>query len=131
MRLQVFCKKVVLKNFVKLAGKHLFHSFFLILELVALSIFRFRNTCFPANFERLLRKSYTDTAWKVPKYRVFLVRIFPYPGWIRRFTDQKKLRIWTLSTQWELLSGTAQVLTRFFKVLFGQLFIQLKDAGDK
>ena len=34
------------------------------------------------------------------KYGVFLVRIFAYSVWIRKNTDQKKLRIWTLFTQW-------------------------------
>ena len=46
---------------------------------------------------------------KRPNTELFLVRIFPYLDWIRRFTlysvqirgnmDQKKLRIWTLFTQ--------------------------------
>ena len=31
------------------------------------------------------------TAWKVSKYELFLVRIFPHLGWIRRYT--KDLRI--------------------------------------
>ena len=33
------------------------------------------------------------TAWKVSQYGDFLIRIFPY-------LDQKKLRIWTIFTQW-------------------------------
>ena len=46
---------------------------------------------------------------KCPNTEFFLVRIFPHSGWIRRDsysdltrknTDQKKLRIWTLFTQW-------------------------------
>ena len=51
-----------------------------------------------------------NTAWKMSKYGVFLVRIFPHSDWIRRDTpsysarmrentDQKKLRIWTLFTK--------------------------------
>ena len=28
-----------------------------------------------------------STAWKVSKYGAFLVRIFPYLDWIRKFTD--------------------------------------------
>ena len=31
----------------------------------------------------------TYTAWKVSKYGIFLVRIFPYFGWILENTDQK------------------------------------------
>ena len=55
----------------------------------------------------------TFTAWKVSKYGVSLVRIFPYRTeyWIslrispysvrmRENMDQKKLRIWTLFMQW-------------------------------
>ena len=38
----------------------------------------------------------TITAWKVSKYRVFLVCIFLYSDWIPENMDQKKLRIWTL-----------------------------------
>ena len=34
----------------------------------------------------------SDTAWKVSKYGVFLVRIFPHSDWIRRDTE-KILRI--------------------------------------
>ena len=30
----------------------------------------------------------------------FLVRIFPHSDWIGRDTDQKKLRIWSILTQW-------------------------------
>ena len=30
------------------------------------------------------------TVWKVSKYGVFLVRIFPYPDWIQENADQKK-----------------------------------------
>ena len=35
---------------------------------------------------------------------VFLVRIFLYSDWIQKNTDQKKLRIWTLFTQWSALN---------------------------
>ena len=34
------------------------------------------------------QKSHPDTAWKVSKYGVFLVLIFPYSDWIQRFTQQ-------------------------------------------
>ena len=34
----------------------------------------------------------------------FLVRIFLYSDWIQENTDRKKLRIWTLFTQWHIRS---------------------------
>ena len=37
--------------------------------------------------------------WKFPNAEFFLVRIFLYLVRMRENTDQKKLRIWTLSTQ--------------------------------
>ena len=40
---------------------------------------------------------------KCPHTEVFLVRIFPYSVRIRENTDQKKLRFWTLFTQYILL----------------------------
>ena len=50
------------------------------------------------------------TAWKVSKYGVFLVRIFPYLEWMNkeiypvnlhaRNYEPEKLRIWTIFTQW-------------------------------
>ena len=49
------------------------------------------------------------TALKGSKYGVFsgfsgdLIRKSPYSAWIQENTDQKKLRIWTLSTQWAVL----------------------------
>ena len=47
--------------------------------------------------------SFAITAWKVFKYGVFLFRIFPYSVRMQENTDQKKLRIWTIFTQWMLL----------------------------
>ena len=47
--------------------------------------------------------SFAITAWKVFKYGVFLSRIFPYSVRMQENTDQKKLRIWTIFTQWMLL----------------------------
>ena len=44
-------------------------------------------------FQGLTPPCITFTAWKVSRYEVFLVRM-------RENTDQKKLRIWTLFTQW-------------------------------
>ena len=37
---------------------------------------------------------------KCPNTEFFLVRIFPHSDWIRRDTDQKKLRICTFFTRW-------------------------------
>ena len=55
------------------------------------------------------------TAWKLSKYGVFLVHIFPHLDWIWRFNPYssafisnagkcrpEKLRIWTIFTQWAL-----------------------------
>ena len=41
---------------------------------------------------------------KCPNMEFFLVCVFPYSVQIREQTDQKKLRIWTLFTQWWLTS---------------------------
>ena len=65
-----------------------------------------RHRCFPLSFQFFQRQLFFScslelgghllgifrTAWKVSKYEVFLVRIFPY-------SDHKKLHIWTLFTQ--------------------------------
>ena len=53
-----------------------------------------------------------STAWKVSKYEVFLVRVFLYSVRIQENTDQKKLRIWTLFTQWSFC-----LLSIFFMAL--------------
>ena len=45
---------------------------------------------------------------KGPNTELFLVRIFPYLYWIRENTDQKKLRIWTLFTQWKCVENLVQ-----------------------
>ena len=39
-----------------------------------------------------------NTVWKVPKYGVFLVRIFLYLLQIQKNMDQKNLHIWSLFT---------------------------------
>ena len=43
--------------------------------------------------------TFASTVWKVSKYGVFFVGNFLYSDWIQEGKDQKKLRIWTLSTQ--------------------------------
>ena len=43
---------------------------------------------------------------KCPNTEFFLVRIFPY-------SDQKKLRIWTLFTQWYFLTNSANETTKY------------------
>ena len=40
---------------------------------------------------------------RCPNTEFFLVRIFLYLFWMQENTDQKKLRIWTLFTQWRKL----------------------------
>ena len=56
-RQEVFCKKGILKNFAKFAGKHLFQSFFFNkVAGLALAIFlkqRHWHRCFPVNFAKL------------------------------------------------------------------------------
>ena len=57
------------------------------------------------------------TAWKVSKYGVFLVRIFLYSDWIQENANQKKLRIWTLFTQYSLVSYELTAITSKYPVL--------------
>ena len=54
------------------------------------------------NFEK--NCSVEDTAWKVSKYGVFSG---PYSVRIRGNTDQKKIHIWALFTQWELWTAAS------------------------
>ena len=55
----MFCKKVVLKNFTKLTGKHLCHNLFFNkdagLRPATLLKKRLWHRCFPVNFVKLLR----------------------------------------------------------------------------
>ena len=53
----------------------------------------------------LLMFSITDTVWNVFKYGVLSGPYFPAFG---LNTDQKKLRIWTIFTQWEAYLGPCQ-----------------------
>ena len=74
---------------------------------------------------------------KCPNTDVFLVRIFLYSDWInlrkspylvriQENTDQKKLRIWTLFTQWMLLRVFQKCgKLSEFKIIFN------KTAGSK
>ena len=48
---------------------------------------------------------------KYPNTDFFLVHILLYSDWIQENTDQKKIRIWTLLTQWYL-----QLTTDFFSL---------------
>ena len=52
----------------------------------------FQTTKF-SSFKRSLRE-------KCPNAEFFLVYIFLYSDWIQENTDEKKLRIWALFTQW-------------------------------
>ena len=77
----------------------------------------FSGRIFP-HLERIRR----DTAWKCLNTEIFLVRIFPHSGriWKCTNTDQKKLRIWTLSTQ-----------RKFIKTKLRSLFRTLSNMLDK
>ena len=59
---KVFCKKGVLRNFVKFAGKHLCQSLFLnkVAALRPATLFQKRlwHRCFPVNFTKFLRTSF-------------------------------------------------------------------------
>ena len=58
-RPEVFCKKVVLENFTKFTGKHLYQRLFSIrvadLRLATLLKMRLWQGCFPVNFAKYLR----------------------------------------------------------------------------
>ena len=56
-RLEVFCKKGVLRNFTKLTGKHLCQS--LIFNKAA----GLRHRCFPVNFAKFLRTPFCRTPY--------------------------------------------------------------------
>ena len=45
--------------------------------------------------------SFRSTGWKCPNTELFLVRIFVYSVRIQENMDEKKLRMWTLFTQWK------------------------------
>ena len=67
-RLEVFCRKGVLRNFEKFAGKHLCHSLLFNkvggLRTVALLKKRFWCRCFPVNFLKFLKTpSITEHLW--------------------------------------------------------------------
>ena len=52
-RMEVFCKKGVLRNFAKITGKHLCQSLF----FNKVAGLRPVRRCFPVNFEKFLRTS--------------------------------------------------------------------------
>ena len=56
---------------------------------------------------------------KCPGMEFFLVRIFPHSDWIRENTDQKNLRIWTLSTQCVSSASIRQFMyVNLWKIVF-------------
>ena len=61
---EVFCKKGVFKNFVKVTGKHLCWSFFLNkisgLQSTTLLKKRLHHKCFPVNFAKFLRTAFIE-----------------------------------------------------------------------
>ena len=72
---------------------YLFHSilFFSISSYCELNI---------ANHEQSFKWLGPSLREKCPNPEFFLARIFLYSDWIQENTDQEKLHIWTLSTQW-------------------------------
>ena len=60
-RPKVFCKKGVLRNFVKFTGKHLCQSHFF--NKVALLKKRLRHRCFPVNFAKFLRTPFLQNTF--------------------------------------------------------------------
>ena len=60
-RLEMLCRKDVLRNFAKFTGKHLCQSLFLIkLHVLGLNFFQKRlcYKCFPVNFPKFLRRPF-------------------------------------------------------------------------
>ena len=53
-----------------------------------------------ANHEQSFKWLGPSLREKCPNPEFFLARIFLYSDWIQENTDQEKLHIWTLSTQW-------------------------------
>ena len=53
-----------------------------------------------ANHEQSFKWLGLSLREKCPNPEFFLARIFLYSDWIQENTDQEKLHIWTLSTQW-------------------------------
>ena len=73
-RPEVFCKKSVLGNFAKFAGKHLCQSLFL--NKVA----GLRHGCFPDNFAKFLRKPFSQNTSELLLLKVYLsIKEFSYP----------------------------------------------------
>ena len=70
------------------------------------------------------------TAWKVSKYGVFLVRIFLYSVRMQENMDQKKLRIWTLLTQWKAILDTNFDKDEF-SIIKTAIFYQVKVHQNK
>ena len=67
-RLEVYCRKVFLRNFEKFTGKHLFQSLLFneVVGLRAVTLLKKRpwHRCFPVNFSKFLRTpSVTEHLW--------------------------------------------------------------------
>ena len=61
----------------------------------------FKSNQFNDNFSVVIASALINSLCKKsPNMEFFLFRIYSYSEWIRENTDQKKLRIWTLFTQW-------------------------------
>ena len=81
-RPEEFCEKGVLRNFTKITGKHLCQSLFLIklqaLGLRPATLFKKRlwHRCFPVNFAKFLRTSFSQNTSR----RLLLVSVY-FKGW--------------------------------------------------
>ena len=79
---------------------------------------------------------------KCPNAEFFLVRLFLYSDWIRRFTeysvriqentDQKKLRIWKLFTQWFLVGIMVKTeIEKFSHMMAWWFYFEFVDCWKK
>ena len=91
-------------------------------------------TFFPV-FKVFITKVLYALCEKCPNTEYFLVHVFPYSVRMRKDTDQKKIRIWILFTQWCLqpviisrLSSTFYVSTikSCLKIYIGMSYMSLK-----
>ena len=101
-RPEVFCRKGVLRNFAKFAGKHLyqklFFNFFPGLRPATLLKKSLWHRCFPVNFAKFLRTPFLQNT----SGRLLLV--FPKELLVKYFTGRDKERSLSLKTEVRILS---------------------------
>ena len=81
-------------------------------------------------FNSCFKESLFYTTWKVSKYEVFAGPYFPYSVRIQENTDQKKIHIWTLSTQCLSPYNTISIslfVTKTFRACNGVLALPSKS----